>query len=130
MAATLILDANRNQIKTSLGFIDKSYRNTIKTYMIDKSKELERYMKVNHPWRNRTGLAERLLSATLASSPSNYVQTIQLVNAVSYGVYLEYAMGKRFAIVEPTIRLKGPTIVNDLQGKIDMFVHTKGVRYI
>lgn len=125
MALTLTLDANKNQIKTKLGWINSKYRMVVGSYMVGKARELEKYMKANHPWQNRTGNAEAGLSAKLSNSPRNYVQTIALLHGVPYGVYLEYSMEKRFAIIEPTIRIKGPDIVNDLQGKIGMFVKVK-----
>lgn len=95
--------------------------------MVQKAREIEQYMKSNHPWQNRTGAAEAGLSATVTSSPKNYVQTMELSHGVYYGRFLEYSMEKRFAIIEPTIRLKGPDIVNDLQGKLGMFVKVKEV---
>lgn len=84
-------------------------------------------MKTYHPWQNRTGAAEAGLSARLISSPKDYSQTIRLAHGVPYGIYLEYSMGKRFAIIEPTMRLKGPEIVNDLQNKLGLFVKVKEV---
>lgn len=93
--------------------------------MLQKAEEIEIFMKSNHPWRNRTGAAEAGLSARVSSSRLNYVQTIKLSHGVPYGVYLEYAMGRRFAIIEPTMRIKGPEIVDDLYGKIGMFMNVK-----
>lgn len=125
MELTLTFDGNKNQIKTSLGFIDKNFRPVVKEYMVKKAEDLERFMKANHPWQNRTGAAEAGLSAKVISSPADYVQSIELNHGVYYGVYLEYSMGRRFAILEPTIRLKGPEIVDDLQGKLKMFVNVR-----
>lgn len=90
--------------------------------MVKKAQEMEQYMKSNHPWRNRTGNAERGLSAKLTSSKAQYVQTITLAHGVPYGVYLEYSMERRFAIIEPTMRLMGPRIVDDLSMQLGMFV--------
>lgn len=95
--------------------------------MVQKAQDLEMYMKSNHPWQNRTGAAEAGLSARLSSSPKNYAQRIDLAHGVPYGVYLEYSMERRFAIIEPTIRIKGPEIVDDLKGKIGMFMKVKEV---
>ncbi|MDE7424982.1 MAG: hypothetical protein K2N51_15045 [Lachnospiraceae bacterium] len=103
------------------------YREVVKSYMVDKAKELELYMKANHPWQNRTGKAEEGLTAKVSSSFKGYSTTIELKHGVYYGVYLEYAMEKRFAIIEPTIRLKGPEIVSDLEGKIGKFAKVKKV---
>ena len=79
-------------------------------------------MKSNHPWQNRTGNAERGLYAKLTSSKAQYVQTINLTHGVPYGVYLENSMERRFAIIEPTMRLMGPRIVDDLSMRLGMFV--------
>lgn len=95
--------------------------------MIKKARELEEYMKANHPWQNRTGAAEAGLSATVSSSKLNYAQTIELSHGVPYGVYLEYSMGRRFAIIEPTIRIWGPQIVDDLEGQLGMLIKVKGM---
>lgn len=127
MALTLTFDAGKNQIKTKLSLMDAKHRGVVEAYMVQKAEDLERYMKANHPWRNRTGAAEAGLSARVSSSRMNYVQTIELAHGVPYGVYLEYSMEKRFAIIEPTMRLKGPEIVNDLRGKLGMFVNVREV---
>lgn len=102
-------------------------RVAVESYMVQKAEELERYMKANRPWHDRTGAARAGLSARVSSSRMNYVQTIELAHGVPYGVYLEYAMERRFAIIEPTMRIKGPGIVNDLQGKLGMFVKVREV---
>lgn len=95
--------------------------------MVQKAEDLERYMKANRPWKDRTGAAKMGLSAKVTSSRMNFVQTIELKHGVPYGVYLEYSMERRFAIIEPTIRLKGPEIINDLQGKLGLFVNAREV---
>lgn len=95
--------------------------------MTQKAEDLERYMKANHRWQNRTGAAEAGLSAKVVSSAKDFAQTIELKHGVPYGVYLEYSMEKRFAIIEPTIRIKGPEIVNDLKGNLGMFLNVKGM---
>lgn len=101
------------------------YKKVVQNYMSQKAEDLERYMKANHPWQNRTGAAEAGLSANLMSTRFGFVQTIELSHGVPYGVYLEYSMERRFAILEPTIRLKGPEIVDDLQGMIGSFINVR-----
>lgn len=107
--------------------MDRGSRAVVEAYMVQKAEELETYMKANRPWHDRTGAARAGLSARATSSRMNYVQTIALAHGVPYGIYLEQAMEKRFAIIEPTIRIKGPEIVNDLQGKLGMFVNVREV---
>lgn len=87
--------------------------------------ELESYMKSNAPWNDRTGDARRGLKAEyterfkkgVESEPT--VLTIKLSHKVDYGVYLEYAMGLRFAILEPTVRLKTPAIIQQMRGILE-----------
>lgn len=73
-------------------------------------------MKSHHPWQNRTGNAERGLNARVTQSKKKYVTTIELAHGkdIWYGVYLEYSMGRRFAIIEPTIRIKGPEVMENM----------------
>ena len=127
MALTLTFDENKNQIKTRLGIMNAKHRKVVESYMIKKAEELEGYMKANRPWQDRTGAARAGLSASVESSRMNYVQTIKLSHGVPYGIYLEYSMERRFAILEPTMRIKGPEIINDLQGKLGMFVNVREV---
>lgn len=126
MALTLIFGENKNQLRTRLSKAKQSYRGEVQKYMTKKAKELERYMKANRPWHDRTGAARKNLSARLSSSPKRYVQTIKLSHGVYYGVYLEYSMQRRFAIIEPTMRIKGPEIIDDLHDKLGMIIKMKG----
>lgn len=105
--------------------MDAKHKYALESYMVQKASEIEKYMKDNRPWHDRTGAAREGLSAKVASSRMNYVQTMELSHGVPYGVYLEYGMEKRFAILEPTMRLKGPEIVRDLQGKLGIFVNVR-----
>lgn len=87
--------------------------------------ELEDYMKHNHPWQNRTGEAERGLSANFFEdnlTGKDWIPVtmgITLEHGVYYGEYLELAMETRYAILEPTARLKGPEVFKSMQGLLD-----------
>jgi len=87
-------------------------------YSQKKAAEIENYMKANAPWTDRTGNARRGLRAEVSQSRGRYVTTIKMSYNVYYGVYLEYAMGRRYAIIEPTQRVKGPEYVNGLEGML------------
>lgn len=85
-------------------------------YMERRAAEIETYMKQNHPWTNRTGRAE----AGLHTEVFNRGTTIQIglhhgeIVWPWYGVHLEYSMGRRFAIIEPTQQFFGPRLLNEL----------------
>lgn len=121
MAARVYFPEDKNQIKVRLKKMDVNNPITlakVTSFMNTQASMLEQYMKSHHPWTNRTGRAERGLNAKVTQSKKKYVTTITLAHGsdVWYGVYLEYSMGQRFAIIEPTIRLKGPEITEQLGG--------------
>lgn len=89
----------------------------VKNYFEEQEVEVENYMKENAPWRDRTGQARRGLKAE-TSDTINAVR-MELSHSVDYGVYLEYAMELRFAILEPTARLKGPEIIKGMGGLLN-----------
>ena len=55
-----------------------------------------------HPWQNRTYMAERSIAGRVDRRGD--ITRISLSGGVRYMVYLELAMGKRFAILWPTIK--------------------------
>lgn len=118
MAAKVYFPEGKNQIKVRLSKMDVNnpfISAKVNDFMVRQASMLEQYMKSHHPWTNRTGNAERGLNAKITQSKKRYVTTITLAHGknIWYGVYLEYGMGRRFAIIEPTIRLKGPEVVKN-----------------
>ena len=93
-------------------------------YTSDLSRDMELYAKQNHPWTNRTGNAERGLHTNVTKSKAGWSQTIQLSHGsdIFYGYYLENSMGKRFAIIEPTMRVFSSRVISEL-GSIFGEVH-------
>ena len=78
-----------------------------------KLAKLKAKMKVGRPWTDRTGMAKAMLSAKV-SQPSSDVVRITLAHGVNYGIWLELANEKNYAIIGPTIREESPRIVTDL----------------
>ena len=87
-------------------------------YMKRRADEIEKYMKINHPWTNRTGRAERGLYTTVEdySNGNNSTVSIGMYHRETtwYWRHLEYGMGRRFAIIEPTQRYFGPRLLDEL----------------
>lgn len=100
------LGKNIDKMGTKLGAL-------ILMYAATKASELQFKMKVNRPWTDRTNMAKALLNAKV-SQPNKDTIRITLAHGVSYGLWLELAHGKNYAIIEPTIREEGPRIVEDL----------------
>lgn len=87
-------------------------------YMQRRADEIEAYMKQNHPWQNRTGRAERGLHTSVEEVTSGGEAMVQIGlfhdEGTWYWRHLEYGMGRRFAIIEPTQRIFGPKLLNEL----------------
>jgi hypothetical protein len=83
-------------------------------YSATKASEIQSKMKLNRPWTDRTGMAKALLNATVSQPDSNTVR-ITLSHGVDYGIWLELAHEKNYAIIAPTVREEGPRVVDDLK---------------
>lgn len=107
-----------NGIVAGLESVSKRAANYFIRYMQGKAEEIELYMKQNHPWRNRTGRAERGLHTTVDSDISGGESLVQIGLAHDEGTWywrhLEYGMGRRFAIIEPTQQIYGPRLLSEL----------------
>ena len=82
------------------------YANTV-------AKDLEGYIRENRPWTDRTGQARQRMTGYVKETLKGF--RIVIAHGVDYGVWLELAHEKRFAILEPTIRLKGPDIIKGMK---------------
>lgn len=116
MALRVEFPDSKNQIKFKMTKTNVAAGAAIESYAREKAKELENYMKTHRPWTDRTGNARAGLKCEVSTSKMKRVTTLELSHSVYYGVYLEYGMGKRFAIIQPTIKTKGPDIIRDMQG--------------
>lgn len=87
-------------------------------YMQRRADEIEVFMKSNHPWQNRTGRAERGLHTEVEGDVTGAESIVQIGlmhdEGTWYWRHLEYGMGRRFAIIEPTQRIFGPKLLSEL----------------
>lgn len=121
MALRVEFPDSKNQIKLKMTKTNLAAGVALDEYGRRKANEIENYMKSHRPWTDRTGNARRGLRCDVSASKMKRVTTLELKHSVYYGVYLEYGMGQRFAIIQPTIRIKGPEIMRDMQGFINGF---------
>ena len=121
MALRVEFPDSKNQIKLKMTKTNLAAGVALEEYARIKANEIENYMKSHRPWTDRTGNARRGLRCDVSASKMKRVTTLELKHSVYYGVYLEYGMGQRFAIIQPTIRIKGPEIMRDMQGFINGF---------
>ncbi len=90
-------------------------RERVKKRLEDFSSEIEAEMKRRAPWQDRTGAARAGLKASLKVEDDG-VFSIHLEHTVPYGIYLEFAMEKRFAVLAPTMNSVSPQLVEVLKG--------------
>ena len=81
-------------------FMGKS-ESAIRMYAETAALKLQNYARDKAPWTDRTGHARQRLTGTVTSMTSGY--KITLAHGVDYGIWLELAHEKRFAIIQPTI---------------------------
>lgn len=115
MSTGMILDAE----SLILGFSTINQTAAVRMYAETQAQNLISYSKNNRPWTDRTGDARKRLNAYVTTIPNGNGYRINLAHGVDYGVYLELAMEKRFAILEPTVRLKGPEVVRGMTNLFD-----------
>lgn len=109
----LRLDYNKSTLKKNLDKMSVKLGAVVLMYAATKASELQAKMKLNRPWTDRTGMAKALLN-TKVSQPNKNTVRITLAHGVDYGIWLELAHGKNYAIIAPTVREEGPRIVEDL----------------
>lgn len=107
------LDYDSSTLKKNLDKMSVKLGAVVLMYSATKASELQAKMKLNRPWTDRTGMAKALLNAKVSQPNQNTVR-ITLAHGVDYGIWLELAHGKNYAIIAPTVREEGPRIVEDL----------------
>lgn len=107
------LNYNESTLKKNLDKMGTKLGAVILMHSATKASELQSKMKLNRPWTDRTGMAKALLTAKV-SQPSQTIVRITLAHGVEYGIWLELAHEKNYAIIAPTVREEGPRIVEDL----------------
>ena len=108
------LDYNNSELKKNIDKMSTKIGAVILMYAITKAGYLKSKMKQNRPWTDRTGLAKARLDVKV-SQPNSHTVRMTLSHGVDYGIWLELAHGKNYAIIAPTIRDEGPRIVSDMK---------------
>lgn len=73
------------------------------------AKKFENYAKQNRPWTDRTGQARQRLTGWVEMFSDKI--RIHIGHGVDYGIYLELANQKRFAILQQTVNAVSPEIL-------------------
>lgn len=103
-----------SEIYKSLDALPERLEKSLETYGQTTSKQIEAAAKKNRKWIDRTGQARQRLQGGSELRPGKLI--IFLQHGVDYGIYLELANEKKYAIIYPTLRHEAPEVMNGLRG--------------
>lgn len=113
---------NVDELSQNLDEFQDRLKYAVQMYASTKANELEALMKANRKWTDRTGMAKARLNASTSEPDENTIR-ITLAHGVEYGIWLELANEKNFAIIAPTLSQQGPRVIeglNDLMNEIKL----------
>ena len=84
---------------------DDAFDKALMVFSQSGAQKMEQYAKKNRKWTDRTGRARQSLKGSAFRIDNGY--RIQIAHGVYYGVYLEYAHERKYAILERTITKVG-----------------------
>lgn len=104
---------NIDKMSKNLDNFQDRFKYAVKMYAVTKASELESLMKANRKWTDRTGMAKARLKAEVSEPNENKIR-ITLSHGVEYGIWLELANEKNYAIIQPTLSQQSPKILQGL----------------
>lgn len=102
-----------SDVKAGLDELKKKVEAGLLIYGETVAKDFESYAKSNRPWTDRTGNARQRLHGYTEKIMHGI--RICIAHGVDYGIFLELAHEKKYAILEPTVRLKSNDAINGIR---------------
>lgn len=115
MSASFRIDSS--EVQNNLKALPSKVNAAVGMYAKTASKTLENQAKQNAPWTDRTGHARQRLTGDANEVEKGW--QIELSHGVDYGIYLELAHEKRFAILQPTIISRSNEILHGFTHLMD-----------
>lgn len=100
-------------VKQGLEELRKKVEAGLLIYGETVAKNFESYAKKNRPWTDRTGEARRRLNGFTKGFMHGV--RIYIAHGVPYGIHLELCHEKKYAILEPTVRLNSNDVIKGIQ---------------
>lgn len=79
--------------------------------------KLQNYMRENYKWTPRSGRAHQTMTGSYEKQQDGFL--IKLSYGVDYGIFLELAHEKKYALTKPTAKEKGPEVMQSFNRLID-----------
>lgn len=111
------MKVNASSLEKGLAMFENRAMTALGMYAETAAKKLEGYAKEHAPWTDRTAHARQRLKGSHERTSKGY--RIVLSHGVDYGLWLEIAHEKRFAILQPTIEHMSPEIIRGMDRLIE-----------
>lgn len=108
------IELDSSDLKKGLSEFEAKTMLALKMYGETSASELESYAKANRPWTDRTSRARQGLKGYTENEKVNSIDMC-IAHSVDYGIFLEYAHEKKYAILWPTIKNKSNEILKGLK---------------
>ena len=95
------LSFDPSNIVNGLNSFHSRFQAAVQMYADISAIKLQNYAREHRKWTDRTGQARQRLTGYTGRTATGY--RVYIAHGVSYGVYLEYAHEKRYAILEETV---------------------------
>lgn len=97
------------EMKQNLTMIPERAERALIAYGNTAAAKLQGEAQVTRLWTDRTSHAVQRIKGYSIKTGTGI--RIYLAHGVDYGIYLEFANGKKYAVIYPTLRRKGPEIM-------------------
>jgi len=111
------VDFNGKRLDYNVRHFDARLRRNIRAVVDYNAAYATGYMKTHARWTDRTGAARTGLLA-IPNHAKTY-EEIVMRYSVNYGIWLEVAHDRKYAIITPSLRIIGDKLMKDLYHLID-----------
>lgn len=113
----MTFDIDIEGLKKGLELFASKSEAALTMYAETAALKLQDYARDHAPWTDRTGHARQRLTGSQMRVAKGY--ELKLAHGVDYGIWLELAHEKRFAIIQPTILAKSNEIMQGFERLIN-----------
>lgn len=100
---------NASDFVKRLSDVETKSQVAFRMFATEGAKKFENYAKQNRPWTDRTGQARQRLTGWVEMFSDKI--RIHIGHGVDYGIYLELANEKKYAILQQTVNAASPEIL-------------------
>lgn len=105
------------QLRHNIKNFDRNFRRNLEAVNDRRAAITTGDLKRQAPWTDNTGAARSGLSAIPNAGPG-FIE-IFMSYSVQYGIWLEIAHDRKYAVITPMMRIAGDALMKDLNGLIE-----------